>query len=143
MRIRIFYEDTDTGGIVYHANYIKFCERARSEMMFEAGVKFSPARHFVVADIKAKFLKPAVLGDILEVKTRLLNASGARVVLEQNIYKIGGLYAISVATAGAAAASDGDMVFASQITLAYIADNRPARVPDDVKSVFGTNASGL
>ena len=70
MKIRIYYEDTDAGGIVYHANYIKYCERARSEMFFGSDVKpFSKDGHFVVSEIRAKFKKPAVLGDLLEVKT--------------------------------------------------------------------------
>ena len=72
MKIRIYYEDTDAQGIVYHANYIKFCERARSEALMQAGVDFARAdAHFVVSELCAKFLRPARLGDTLEIHTSL------------------------------------------------------------------------
>ena len=71
MKIRIYYEDTDAGGIVYHANYIKYCERARSEMFFGSEVKpFSKDGHFVVSEIRAKFKKPIALGNLLETKVK-------------------------------------------------------------------------
>ena len=58
MKIRVYYEDTDTGGIVYHTNYIKFCERARSEMFFERGMVPSQSDEsgFVVRNLSANFL---------------------------------------------------------------------------------------
>ena len=75
MKIRIYYEDTDAGGIVYHANYIKYCERARSEMFFDPEVKpFSKDGHFVVSEIRAKFKKPAVLSDILTAELKKMSA---------------------------------------------------------------------
>ena len=65
MRIRVYYEDTDCGGIVYHTNYIKYCERARSELFFAQGTPPSHATcGFVVSALEAKFLGFAKLGDI-------------------------------------------------------------------------------
>ena len=87
-RVRIYYEDTDSGGIVYHSNYIKFCERARSEIVFNSGIEFTQSRHFVVTKLEASYIKPAVLGDILEVKTKLIKVGGASLTLAQDIYKV-------------------------------------------------------
>ena len=74
MNIRVYYEDTDLGGIVYHANYIKFCERARSEIFFKN--KIVPIDNkqngFVVRNLKADFLATSTLGDLLSVVTSLI-----------------------------------------------------------------------
>ena len=57
MKIRVYYEDTDAGGVVYHTNYIKYCERARSELFFERGLspQVSPTEFFVVKNINCDF----------------------------------------------------------------------------------------
>ncbi|MBX7490265.1 YbgC/FadM family acyl-CoA thioesterase [Helicobacter turcicus] len=87
MQIRVFYEDTDCGGIVYHSNYLKFCERARSEVFFQAGIPpLNDGIGFVVKDMHIEFLYPAKLGDILEVKTKLIAQKSASLKLAQNIY---------------------------------------------------------
>lgn len=67
MKIRIYYEDTDAGGIVYHANYIKYCERARSEYMFRQNIMpGSGSEHgFVVRSLKADYYAVSILGDML------------------------------------------------------------------------------
>lgn len=88
MKVRVYYEDTDTGGIVYHSNYINFCERARSEAFFSR--KLSPAVEnggFVAKKIQAEYIKPAVLGDMLEVKTELKEMKAASFTLTQSIYR--------------------------------------------------------
>jgi len=88
MQIRIYYEDTDTGGIVYHSNYLNFCERARSEVFFSRGLNpVLENGHFVVKKLEANFIASAKLGDIVEVKTKLLEQKGASFTLEQTIYK--------------------------------------------------------
>ena len=88
MKIRVYYEDTDTGGVVYHSNYLNFCERARSEAFFAKGM--TPVLengHFVARKVNADFYKSAKLGDILEVKTRLIHMKAASFTLVQEIYK--------------------------------------------------------
>jgi len=88
VNIRVYYEDTDTGGIVYHSNYINFCERARSEAFFLRGM--SPdlgSSGFVAKKLEAKFIKPAKLGDMLEVKTVLIQMKSASFILKQTIFK--------------------------------------------------------
>jgi len=88
MKIRVYYEDTDTGGVVYHSNYLNFCERARSEAFFDRGM--TPVLehgHFVARKVNADFYKSAKLGDILEVKTGLVSMKAASFTLSQEIYK--------------------------------------------------------
>ena len=87
MKIRVYYEDTDAGGVVYHANYLKFCERARSEIFFRKNLKpIFDGYHFVVKSIQADFIAPARLGDLLVVKTRTLELKKASIVLLQEIF---------------------------------------------------------
>ena len=89
MRIRIYYEDTDCGGILYHTNYIKYCERARSELFFSRGLLPSQASAgFVVSAMEAKFLGFARLGDMLEVRSKLTKLGKVQIVLHQDIYKL-------------------------------------------------------
>ena len=88
MKIRVYYEDTDTGGVVYHSNYLNFCERARSEAFFAKGM--TPVLengHFVARKVNADFYKSAKLGDMLDVKTRLIQMKAASFTLNQEIYK--------------------------------------------------------
>lgn len=112
MKIRVYYEDTDTGGIVYHSNYISFCERARSEVFFSRGL--SPELDnggFVAKRLDANFIRPAKLGDMLEVKTEFLEMKSASFLLKQIIYK------------------DEVKIFELNITLAYVnADGRPQKL---------------
>lgn len=89
MRVRIYYEDTDCGGIVYHTNYIKYCERARSELFF--GRQMLPSLDtcgFVVSAMEAKFLGFAKLGDVLFVRTEAIKLGKVQLVLRQRIYRI-------------------------------------------------------
>jgi len=88
MKIRVYYEDTDLGGIVYHANYLKFCERARSEVFFQNSL--SPCfegGEFVVLNLEASFKSTAKLGETLDVGTELLNISRSFLLLRQCVYK--------------------------------------------------------
>lgn len=88
MQIRVYYEDTDVGGVVYHSNYLNFCERARSQLFFDAGR--SPILewgHFVAKHIEADYLKSAKFGDLLEVKTSLVQIKNASFRLLQQIFR--------------------------------------------------------
>lgn len=92
--LRVYYEDTDAGGVVYHANYLRFAERARTEMLRGAGIEQTEmlARDglaFIVRRCAVDFLKPARLDDALEVHTRVLTARGARVEAEQVVKRRG------------------------------------------------------
>ena len=119
MKIRVYYEDTDVGGVVYYANYLKFCERARSEIFFQKGLKpVADSCHFVVKELQAEYLKPAFFADILEVKTSLKKLGSTFVELRQEIYK------------------EDEKIFAMDIKLVYLCGNRPSRIPEEFKNLF-------
>ena len=72
MQISVYYEDTDAGGIVYHSNYLKFCERARSEYFFAKDMlPIIDGCHFVVRKMDCDFLYSAKFGDIVDVNTKV------------------------------------------------------------------------
>ena len=90
--IRVYYEDTDSGGIVYYANYLRFAERARSEMLRLLGIesgKLMQEEGLIVAVKKCSidFLQSARLDDLLLVKTRLIKISGASIRINQTVTK--------------------------------------------------------
>ena len=85
MNIRVYYEDTDLGGVVYYANYLRFIERARSEWIRDLGIDQIKMRNeqkaiFVVTKIKADYLSPAYFDDVLLVDTRIKVVSPVRAV---------------------------------------------------------------
>ena len=87
MKTRVYYDDTDAGGIMYHSNYLKYCERARSDIFFTNNL--SPIidnSHFVVRKMECDFIKAAKFGDIIDIKTKVLEINNASFVLEQIIY---------------------------------------------------------
>ena len=121
MKIRIYYEDTDAGGIVYHTNYIKFCERARSETFFQAGLNFTKeSGYFVVSSLEAKFIASAVLGDEVFVRTKILELKKASLVLEQEIYKFDDKNAKK-------------LLFGATITLAFMKEEKLAKINDEIR----------
>lgn len=89
--LTVYYEDTDMGGIVYHANYLKFIERARSDWVRKLGVDQNLLRQqgtvFAVHRIEADFLAPARLDDRLHIRTRAVKATPARLILSQQIHR--------------------------------------------------------
>jgi acyl-CoA thioester hydrolase len=92
MPLRIYYEDTDAAGIVYHAAYLQFAERARTEMLRCLGLDHSTLRErfglaFAVRRCVIDYLAPARLDDTLIVATRLLRQGGASLELEQRVLK--------------------------------------------------------
>jgi len=88
VKIRVYYEDTDTGGVVYHANYLNFCERARSEFFFSRGMNpILESGHFVARRLEADFYVSAKLGDLLHIETELVAMKAASFVLKQRVYR--------------------------------------------------------
>ncbi len=91
--IRVYYEDTDFAGYVYHANYLKFCERGRSDFIRLLGIdhqslaaaKMGEPGVFVVRHIEIDYLKPARVDEVLEVVTRCAHIGGASLVLAQEV----------------------------------------------------------
>jgi acyl-CoA thioester hydrolase len=90
--VRIYYEDTDAAGVVYHTNYFKFAERARTEMLRQLGIEQEALRSatglaFAVRRCSADFILPARLDDDLVVVTRVLALSGASVEFKQEVLR--------------------------------------------------------
>ena len=113
MLIKVYYEDTDTGGVVYHSNYLNFCERARSDCFFKRGI--TPELkdgHFVARRLSAEYFSAARLGDTLEVKSELVEMRAASFILKQGIYK------------------EEKKIFELEITLAYISFEAKAQKLD-------------
>jgi len=120
MQIRVYYEDTDVGGVVYHSNYINFCERARSEAFYEKGLTpILKGGHFVARRIVGDFLSSAKLGDLLEIKTELLRMKAASFLLKQTIFK------------------GEEKVFELEILLAYITfEGKPQKIDKETKELI-------
>ena len=94
--VRVYYEDTDTAGLVYHANYLKFLERARTEWLRAAGFEQQQLMNdervaFSVRSMAIEFLKPAQLDDVLQVSVNVLKLGRASIQLQQAITRESGL----------------------------------------------------
>ena len=118
--IRVYYEDTDAGGIVYHTNYIKYCERARSELFFEKNMTPTDGKNsgFVVRNIDASFLGMAYLGDMLEVKTELLKKRSSSLTLKQSVL------------------SKNKKIFEMDVVLVFVREGKPARIPEHLIDII-------
>ena len=115
--VRVYYEDTDAGGVVYHARYLAFAERARTEALRDAGAPHAAlmAGHglaFVVRRAEMDYLRPARLDDVLDIVTGPWVLGGARVTVAQRIER------------------SGQPLVTLRVVLAAVgADGRPARIP--------------
>jgi acyl-CoA thioester hydrolase len=120
MKVRIYYKDTDMGGIVYHSNYIDFCEMARSEIFFKAGK--SPminGCHFAIRRIEADFLAPSFLGDLLDVTTKVIKIKHTSLELYHEIVR------------------DDTLIFKQNVTLVFLCkDAKPNRIDEETKEFF-------
>ena len=95
MQIRVYYEDTDFTGLVYHANYLRFMERGRSNYLrllgadqralFDEAESEAPGFAFVVRSMQIEFLKPAHMDEVLDIVTRPLEVRGASITLHQEV----------------------------------------------------------
>ena len=119
--VRVYWEDTDAGGVVYYANYLKFMERARTEWLRSLGIDQvalmqNERRIFVVTETHAEFIVPARFNDEIVVTARLAGLTRATFDIEQNIYR---------------ESLDGELLLRGSVRAAYLnADTlRPTRVP--------------
>ena len=120
-RVRVYFEDTDAGGIVYHASYLRFAERGRTEALRDLGVPHAELVSvfnlmFVVRRIRVDYLRPARLDDLLMVTTQPLFVGGVSVALRQSFQRCGEMADLAVA----------------EVKLACVAagTERPERMPD-------------
>lgn len=120
--VRVYYEDTDMGGIVYHANYLRFIERARSDWVRGIGVDQNAMREagliYVVRRIEADYLAPAKFDEELLVTTTMHNVTPARMILNQEVTRAG------------------QPLFRAQVTIVCItAGGKPARLPAEIRAL--------
>ena len=116
--VRIYWEDTDAGGVVYHANYLKFFERARTEWLRVAGAQqqallVQTGGTFVVADVQVRYLVPAKLDDLIMVTAKLVEQGQVFLQIEQQAWR-------------------GDTLLAQgRVRIAWVHTNtlRPTRIP--------------
>lgn len=129
--VRIYYEDTDAGGIVYHANYLRYAERARTEMLRDLGYVHSELLKergigFVVRHIEIDYQRPAVLDDLLTVCSQITRVGGASFDIEQTIKK-----------------SDDIICVLKLILVCMNVNNFTAtRVPKEIKTLFEKQSQG-
>lgn len=119
-QLRVYYEDTDLAGVVYYANYLKFIERARSEMVRDLGIDQKALQGeglvFVVRRVVADYLSSARYDDELTVKTEVTSVTGARLVLQQQVVRAD------------------QTLFTADVTLVLVAEGgRIARVPANIR----------
>jgi acyl-CoA thioester hydrolase len=122
--VRVYFEDTDLSGIVYHANYLRFMERARSDMLRCVGVDQRRAMeagggYYAVHDLAITYRRPAMLDDALLVKSRVINVRAAACEIEQVIWR-------------------GDEILTQgRVTAAFLGmDGRPKRQPAEWREAF-------
>ncbi|MGI9437339.1 MAG: tol-pal system-associated acyl-CoA thioesterase [Geminicoccaceae bacterium] len=126
MTIRVYYEDTDAAGIVYYANYLKFAERARTEMLRDFGADHRALGEelgvtFVVRRCLIDYHRPAKLDDLLEIRTHVANIGGARLDLLQQVR------------------CGGDLLVSLSVRLALLNDVlKPVRLPSVLIAALGS-----
>ena len=136
MQIRVYYEDTDFSGIVYHANYLRFMERGRTNhlrlmgadqhALFAEAQADAPGFAFVVRSMTIDFRKPARMDDVLEIATAPLEVKGASVVLHQRVNR------------------DGETLVEATVQVAFVSGGRARPIPKPLRVAMkgGTHAVG-
>jgi acyl-CoA thioester hydrolase len=125
MQIRVFYEDTDFSGIVYHANYLRFMERGRTNHLRLMGAEQralfteveteTPGFAFVVRSMKLDFLKPARMDDVLDVVTWPVAVKGASITLAQQVRR------------------GSEVLVTAEVRVAFISEGRAQPIPKSLR----------
>jgi acyl-CoA thioester hydrolase len=129
--IRVYYEDTDFSGLVYHASYLRFLERGRTDSLRLAGVDQSQLHAdaeglvFAVRRMTLDFLKPARMDDVLVVETRTREVRGATILIAQRVLR------------------GEDALLTAEVTVACLGDGRPRRIPDALRRALAGGSSDL
>ncbi len=132
MDVRIYYEDTDAGGVVYHANYIKYLERARTEYFRGHGISVAELAGngfvFPVVRLEIDFKSPALHDDLLSVTTCPVRVGGSSITLCQNIFR----------------KKDGKLLVEGSVTLACISPALQARrIPLEIRELLDAEMEKL
>jgi acyl-CoA thioester hydrolase len=123
--VRIYYEDTDVGGVVYYANYLRFIERARTEWLRAAGFELDAIQRdlkavFVVRRVEADYHSPALLGNLIAVSAEPTDVGASRLIIRQRVTR------------------DDELLFSAIVTLAFIASDLsgPIRMPPAMRTAM-------
>jgi acyl-CoA thioester hydrolase len=132
--VRVYYEDTDFSGVVYHASYLRFMERGRTDYLrllgvdhralFEETEQEAPGFHFVVRSMSIQFLKPARMDDVLEIVTAPEDVKGASIVLHQQVMRAG------------------DTLVDAQVRVAFVSAGKAQRIPKALREAMSTTRPG-
>jgi acyl-CoA thioester hydrolase len=125
MQIRVYYEDTDFSGIVYHANYLRFMERGRTNhlrlmgaeqhALFEQAYEEAPGFAFVVRSMQIDFLRPALMDDVLDIVTWPVVVKGASITLAQEVRR------------------GEEVLVKAQVRVAFISDGKAQPIPKSLR----------
>ena len=129
MIVRVYYEDTDFTGLVYHASYLRFMERGRTNYLrllgagqralFEETEKAAPGFAFVVRSMQIEFMKPARMDDLIEVVTTPQEVKGASVTLYQRVMR------------------GNELLVEAHVQVAFISGGRARRIPEALRLAMG------
>ena len=125
--VRVYYEDTDFSGVVYHASYLRFMERGRTELLRALGFsqgeimagKAGEVFGFAVRAMSVEFLKPARMDDLLTIETRADAIGGASMDLDQRVLR------------------GDEVLITAKVRIACVANGKPARIPKAVREALG------
>jgi acyl-CoA thioester hydrolase len=123
--VRVYYEDTDFSGVVYHASYLRFMERGRTELIRDLGIEQrelfdgEAALGFAVRRMLIDFVRPAVMDDLLTIETRPTLARGATMELDQRILR------------------GGEVLVTAQVKVACVGGGKARRIPDVLRHRLG------
>jgi acyl-CoA thioester hydrolase len=131
MQVRVYYEDTDFTGIVYHANYLRFMERGRTNYLrllgaghrelFEATEKEAPGFHFVVRHMDIDFLKSARMDDVLEIVTAAEEVRGASITMHQKVMR------------------NDELLIEARVQVAFVSQGRAQRIPKPLREAMSAD----
>jgi acyl-CoA thioester hydrolase len=126
--VRVYYEDTDFSGVVYHASYLRFMERGRTDYMrllgvdhralFEETAREAPGFAFVVRAMQIDFLKPAVMDDVLTIVTAPSEVKGASIVLDQEVRR------------------GNDVLVTARVRVAFVSGGKAQRIPKSLRAAM-------
>ena len=123
LTVRIYYEDTDCGGVVYYANYLRYFERARTEYLRERGVDLGAwaekGLYFVVSRVEMDYKAPARYSDLLEIETAVTGRSKASMTFSHTVRD-----------------QNGRLIASSVVILVCVSSGRPQRLPDEIIAVI-------
>ncbi|OHE57392.1 MAG: hypothetical protein A2Z47_05930 [Thermodesulfovibrio sp. RBG_19FT_COMBO_42_12] len=129
LKIKIYYEDTDAGGIVYYANYLKYLERARTEFLLEKGIDVAEYHKkgylFAVVHVDIYYKRPARLGEVIETTTEMIEITNVTINLKHQIFR------------------DDTLLIEAYVKVACIdKDGKPRRIPESFKNTINGGSYG-